>query len=326
MSYSSPVRKETLCHHPPNEFPVQDVEKKSKSLLTQEEISQYVSVIRHGTPLEAERAKEEIVLKNEPLIKFVIRTVYPSFAAKYWHDLISHGYLGILTALKDYDPDKSQFSTYVVPFIKHELTDCISQMAHNSSPHYTMMIKKITQAATKLAQYGITDPTLEDIMNECNLGSSAINTVQQILAANSAMSIDNEAVRGLASDEHTSPEELAEKSELQQLFHEALRDLPDLERSILEADLGVHGQKALTESQLAKHLHVTVSDVHRFRAIAYRTLRANPHLRSYYQQEYDAQCKEDLLLEDCIPLILSNSLIECEMDNLSVLPLQAANF
>ena len=298
--------------------------KKNVSLLSQEEICRYMDTIRHGTPAEADHAKEELILKNEPLIKYIIRTVYASFASMYWADLISHGYLGILTALKEYDPEKSQFSTYVVPYIKHELTECISQMAHNTSPHYTTMIKKIKQATAKLAQYGINDPTPEDIMHECNLGFGAIATVRQIIAANKAMSIDNESVGELAAEEYTSPEEMAEKSELQRLFYEALCDLPELERSILEADLEAYGQKPLTESQLAKRLHITVSDVHRYRAIAYRTLRANPHLRSYYQQEYDEQCKEDLLLEDCIPLVISDPLIESEMQNISMIPLAAS--
>lgn len=304
-----------------NDSPEPSDKKKSKSPLSQEEICRYMDIIRHGTPAEAEHAKEELILKNEPLIKYIIRTVYASFASMYWVDLISHGYLGILTALKEYDPEKSQFSTYVVPYIKHELTECISQMAHNTSPHYTTMIKKIKQATAKLAQYGINDPTPEDIMHECNLGFGAITTVRKIIAANKAMSIDNESMWELTSEECASPEELAEKNELQQLFYEALSDLPDLERSILEADLK---EKPLTESQLAKRLHITVSDVHRYRAIAYRTLRANPHLRSYYQQEYDEQCKEDLLLEDCIPLVISDPLIESEMQSISMIPLAAS--
>ena len=115
--------------------------KEKKTVMTTEELIHCVNLIRNGTPEQRSAATEEILVRNEPYIKSLIRTMYPTYANKYMEDMLSCGNIGILCALykadPPYDPTMSSFTTFVSKYIIHEISDCVSQMVHNTSPHYT---------------------------------------------------------------------------------------------------------------------------------------------------------------------------------------------
>ena len=69
---------------------------------------------------------------------------------------------------------------------------------------------------------------------------------------------------------------------------------------------------------------VTVNQVHRMRANAYRTLYHDPKLRAHYENEYKRQEQEYSLLveQTIIPLILSASTLEREMQVLETIPIE----
>ena len=57
--------------------------KEKKTVMTTEELIHCVNLIRNGTPEQRSAATEEILVRNEPYIKSLIRTMYPTYANKY---------------------------------------------------------------------------------------------------------------------------------------------------------------------------------------------------------------------------------------------------
>lgn len=304
--------------------------KEKKTVMTTEELIHCVNLIRNGTPEQRSAATEEILIRNEPYIKSLIRTMYPTYANKYMEDMLSCGNIGILCALykadPPYDPTMSSFTTFVSKYIIHEISDCVSQMVHNTSPHYSATAKKINRAIASLQQKGIAAPTITDIMAETKLGSEAIQTVLIMQSANSALPLDHPNVMDVPANEQESPAEVVERLELLEDLNTALTRLSPEERLVLELQYGLNGKKHRTQAEIAKILGqgVTVHHVHRLRAKAYRKLYHDAKLRSHFEYEYKQQEKQyDRLVEQTlVPLILSASSIEREMLTLAEIPLE----
>lgn len=299
-----------------------------KKVMSRKEIIHCVNLIRNGTPEEKEAAMTEILVRNEPYIKSLIRKLYPTYSNKYMEDMISCGHIGIICALckadPPYDPTISSFTTFVSKYIIHEISDCISQMVHNASPHYSATAKKINRAVAVLQHRGIANPTLTDIMAETKLGSDAIQTVLLMQSANSALPLNHPNVMDLPANEQESPLEIVERLELLDDLHKALQTLPEKECLAVELQYGLNGRKKLTQADIAKRLGMSVYQVHRLLANAYQRLYSNPKLQSHYERECRQHERDyDTLVEETIiPLIISANAIEQEISILADIPLE----
>lgn len=304
--------------------------KEKKNVMTRDELIRCVELLRNGTTAEQEAAMSEILIRNEPYIKSLIRKFYPTYAVKYMEDMVSCGYIGIICALSKanppYDPTRTSFTTFVSKYIIHEISDCISQMVHNTSPHYSATSKKINRAISVLQQRGIAKPTLSDIMRETKLGSEAIQTVLLMQSANAALPLDHPNVMDLPAGEQESPLEAVERLELLDDLQNAMNLLPEKERRVLELQYGLNGEDRYTQAQIAKILGpgITVNQVHRLRANAYRKLYHDPKLRGHYEHEYKKQEKEYTLLveQTIVPIIISAGIIEREILALEDIPIE----
>ena len=304
--------------------------KTNQKVMTREELIRCIDMIRNGTAEEQEKATTEILVRNEPYIKSLIKKFYPTYAARYMDDMISCGNIGILCGLfkanPPYDPTISTFSTFFSRYIIHEISDCISQMVHNTSPHYSATAKKINRAIATLQERGIREPTITDIMAETKLGSEAIQTGLLMQSANSALPLDHPNVMDLPAQEQEDPLEIIEQLELLEDLQNAMKKLSENERRILELQHGLNGEKRHTQAEIAKILGkgVTINQVHRMRANAYRTLYHDSKLRAHYENEYKRQEQEYTLLveQTIIPLILSVSALEQEMQVLETIPIE----
>lgn len=300
--------------------------KKSNCVMTQDEVIRCIDLIRNGTPSERDKAIEEITIRNKPLIMYLIKKKYYTYIANNWDDLIQAGYLGILRALNKtdppYNPHESAFSTYVVHYINHELYDCIGKMVHNSSQHYQANTKKVERAMHTLKNRGIEEPTIEDIMEETGLGVEAIKTVRSIGSVNSALPLDHPNVLDVPGESEDEPLEFIQALEQREALYHALKKLPYDERVILVKQFGLNEERQHTQEEIAKSLHLTVHQVHRKRAAAFRRLENDEDLRAYFENEYRLEEDFDTLkAETVIPWIVSIASIESEMLALAETPL-----
>lgn len=304
--------------------------KEKTKVMTREELIRNVDLLRTGTPEEQEAAMAEILIRNEPYIKSLIKKFYPTYAARYMEDMVSCGYIGIMCALSKanppYDPRMSSFTTFASKYIIHEISDCISQMAHNTSPHYSATSKKINRAIAVLQERGIHHPTITDIMMETKLGSEAIQTVLLMQSANSALPLDHPNVMEVPAQEQESPLEIVERLELLDDLQRAMSRLSEKERRVLELQHGLNGARCHTQAEIAKILGqgTTIHQVHRLRAKAYNKLYDDPRLQAHFESECKRNEREYALLveQTIVPLILSAGAIEQEIHTLETIPIE----
>ncbi len=87
--------------------------------LTQEEEAEYIRLLRHGSPEEAERAQKILVERNLRLVVHIVKK-YQN-ADEDIEDFISIGCIGLIKAIKTFDEKKGRLATYACRCIENEL-------------------------------------------------------------------------------------------------------------------------------------------------------------------------------------------------------------
>lgn len=203
-------------------------------------------------------AKDEIVQKNLPLVKSILRRMHT--CADSYEDLLQTGTMGLLKAIDGFDASLGNaFSTYAFTLITGEIK---RYLRDNSMVKVSRLLKK--NAAIVLAQkekylrlYG-KEPTLSTLSCLCSLSCEDI--VQCLDAVSPVRSTDEQVSEDdsrrlcdtLCADDEISP--LIDRLALFQ----ALEGLEDVEKQLMS----LRFFKNLTQTQAAKILgisQVTVS-------------------------------------------------------------------
>lgn len=87
--------------------------------LTQEEEAEYIRLLRHGSPEEAERAQKILVERNLRLVVHIVKK-YQN-ADEDMEDFISIGCIGLIKAIRTFDEKKGRLATYACRCIENEL-------------------------------------------------------------------------------------------------------------------------------------------------------------------------------------------------------------
>lgn len=113
-----------------------------------------------------QKALEEAVLKNKPLVVSILKRYHYSSCDK--EDLLSVGMMGLLKAIKQFDPSyEVQFSTYAVPLILGEIKRYFrDDGAIKVSRQYKELYLKIERAKKEFEDNNFRTITLEDLENE----------------------------------------------------------------------------------------------------------------------------------------------------------------
>ena len=88
--------------------------------LTQEEEAEYIRLLRHGSPEEAQRAQKILVERNLRLVAHIIKKYYTQSADQ--EDLISIGTIGLIKGISTFDVSKgARLATYAARCIENEI-------------------------------------------------------------------------------------------------------------------------------------------------------------------------------------------------------------
>jgi RNA polymerase sigma factor (sigma-70 family) len=151
----------------------------------------------------------------------IISNEYRSYAAKYHDDLYQCGWIGILKAMKSFDPEKASVSTWCIKFIRHEMRDFINENIQCTTAHFRDTQKKVNS-------YGLETPHSKEFGNASiadiaiNEGTSMVTIKESIEISsrrNSQISIDTPVGEGqskvadLISSNYDSPEQALIKKE-----------------------------------------------------------------------------------------------------------------
>lgn len=117
---------------------------------------------------DRELAGKMAIEKYRNYIPYIVRRNFPSFTAN-MEDMIQSGSLGLLQALKTFDPDKcDSLMSYSKNFIKNEMCREIRFQTGISSEHYHELHTAVSRAVSAIEAEG-EEPTVEAVMKRTGL-------------------------------------------------------------------------------------------------------------------------------------------------------------
>ena len=233
----------------------------------------------------AQRIEQGDLEAKERLINSNLRLVV-SNAKKYQNqglpllDLIQEGILGLIRATEKFDWRRGyKFSTYATYWIRQAISRGLENKARTIRVpiHLLQRERKIQRAERELAVRLARTPSEEEIAAEAGLELHEVRAVRDI--ARAVTSLD----RPVGEEEDTSfgdllpsdappPEDEVVVSLRRHALRAALRQLPEVERRLLELRYGLEGEGPVTLAEASRRLGLGQGEARRMEARALERL------------------------------------------------------
>ena len=175
---------------------------------------------------------ESLIEQHQPLVVSIASRIHkrlPPFIT--FDDVLSCGQVGLAQAAQTYQPQPgAKFSTYAYYRISGAIYDGLSRMNWSTRAEYRKY--KARQMANEVVE---SNEEQTDNTNQEQNAKWFVNTVENLSTVYlfSASDPDNPIENQLEADDQ-GPEQRAENNELSQRLHEALSQLPEEERNLIQ--------------------------------------------------------------------------------------------
>ncbi len=193
------------------------------------------------------KSRKELVVEHLPLVRKVANTIYrriPEGAIEF-EELVNTGVVGLLKAIDRYDENRARFSTYAYIKIRGEILD------------YLRKLDFLPRSVREKIKTG----EIQDIKEEAAL---FISIEENLFRDN-----DRFKVKDLLVSEEKDPEEKAILTELKEKLIEALSQLSDKEKLVLQLIF----VEELDLKSIAEILGVSVSRISQIKISALKKLK-----------------------------------------------------
>lgn len=231
------------------------------------------------------RAKDRILQMNLKLvIPIAKKYLYPGADLM---DLIEEGNLGLLHAIDKFDPKKGyRFSTYASYWIEQYIRRAVEEQSKTIRipPHaWTALRKWLRQWDALHGKLG-RDPTLTEMAKEMHLNANQIRTVlnaYEIVKGSTSLEKpvynedhDEDTLGHMIQDsKQSSPEDLISILKMHDELKNALNEIGDRERMILEMRYGLSGTNPMTLQEIGDKLKLSRERVRQIEERAILRLR-----------------------------------------------------
>lgn len=222
------------------------LEEKTTDNIDNYELCMKLKTLAPGTP-EYVRYSQTIFEKNARLISSIIKRYFYNYLNgknDIFEELFQQGSIGFLMGLRSYDPEIAPcLSTFIYPFILHEMTEYINKHCKGVTSHYAANQAKINKAITEFESMG-KEYTLIDISQKTGLKLESVARALRIANhANLVYYDDDDYLDSQISDHFKSPEQQYLEYERNQAIENALKKLTDDQQKVIRMRMGFDGER-----------------------------------------------------------------------------------
>lgn len=232
---------------------------------------------------EMDSYRERLLLEHLPQVRHIARRIHERLPPQVpFEDLVQCGVLGLIDAVRRYDPHKKVKLRYYAEFrIRGAILDGLREGDHASRAQ--RRIGRKMQAAIERCRLELgRDPTESEVasfmgvrLDELQRIKSELRTLEKASSKEELFDVPAETLP-LAADQEQDPFHEALKSEQSRLVEQALKGLSARERRILD----MYYLKENTMKDIAAEMHVGESRISQIHASALSRLRTRLRVSS----------------------------------------------
>lgn len=209
---------------------------------SQEEVTMLIRIYHLALDVDDQVTAQEILNRVYALTeKFVYKTLWTSYKTlmqnrTHRDDITQEVWARIFTEIKTYDPERAAITTFMVPWIRHVVSDYTSRNFRKTSVYYANSMTKVSGAQNYARQYGLDPDDLETLVNLTGLSPATVKNSLELLARKDVVSYEALTEVGVdCTSRIKGPEEMFMEDESEKALRNVLNDvLDDEEKRLLE--------------------------------------------------------------------------------------------